>query len=188
MPTVEELIRMREEAIRSLLEEKEKLQQQLEAIRSQIEGMEANLQRLGYVGALPSKVIKSTKRGVSKPSDEFTLEMFLDGKAPATVSLFHQLSENITSLGSGINISAHKKSAAFSTQHNFCEVVLFVSKLTIYLDIPLSDLHDPKRIAEDCSTIGRWATGKTRFQLFSAEGMEYAMDLIRQSFQYNTSS
>lgn len=187
-PSVEAIILMREEAIKNLLEEKLRLQEQHEAIRSQIEDMELNLQRLGYVGAIKLNASKSTKRRATNPSGTYTLEMLLEGKDPATVSLFHNLSEKITGLEPGIVISVHKKYAAFSTKHNFCEVVVWVSKLTIYLDIPLSDLNDPEKIAEDCSTIGRWATGETRFQLFPDESMDYVVDLIRQSFHYNITS
>jgi predicted transport protein len=187
-PSVEEIIHMREKAIQGLLEEKDRLQGQLEEVLKQIEELDINLQRLGYLGALQPNSAKSPKRNASKPSEIYTIEMLLDGKDPDTISLFHSLSEKITSLESGIKISPFKKYVAFCTKRNFCEVVVWVSKLTIYLDIPLSNLDDPEKIAEDCSTIGHWATGETRLQLFRGEDMEYALNLINQSYQYNSSS
>jgi len=184
-PSVEELIQYREEAIRNLLDEKAKHLHQLESLQSQIKDVETKLQLLGFHENTQSQEPKLRERSVSKSSDGYTLEMLLEGKQPKVVSLYHQLSEGITALESSINSIIRKKYVAFSKDRNFCEVVVWVSKLTIFIDIPISILNDPENIAEDCSNVGRWATGQTRFHLLDAEGIDYSMDLIKQSHRYN---
>lgn len=184
-PSVEELIQMREEAIRELLDEKAKLLHQLESLQGQINDVEAKLQMLGFHEITETPKHKTRYRRSSKSSDSYTLEMLFEGKQPGVVSLYHQLSERIISLDPSINTIIRKKYVAFNLERNFCEVVVWVSKLTVFMDIPISILNDPGIIAEDCSKVGRWATGQTRFQLQKIEEIDYAMDLIEQSYRYN---
>ena len=59
--------------------------------------------------------------------------------------------------------------------------------LRLLLDIPLNELDDTRESCDDVSDIGRWGTGLTRTYLKNEEDVNYIMDLIKQSYEYNFS-
>lgn len=51
------------------------------------------------------------------------------------------------------------------------------------MDINASQLNDPNKLAEDCTQVGHWGTGDTRFKIKSLSEIPYAMTLIRQAYE-----
>jgi predicted transport protein len=185
---IEEIIKMRENAIQDLLKEKQTILDQLEKVQHRIVEIDEALNRLGYIDAASTR---PRRKGKSQPSPkvvEYSEETLLLGKQPEVISLYHSLAEKIMELGTDIELSFAQKYAAFSTIRHFCEIVAWVSKLTVYLAIPIDRLGDPKNICEDCSKIGRWPSGQTRFQLMGPPEIDYAIGLIKQSYLYINSS
>lgn len=121
-----------------------------------------------------------------KPTYDF--EHHLGGKSDAIRKAFNDLRDNILGLAGTdmIREQVVKKYVAYKTTKNFCEVEVQVSKVKVYIDINLKDLRDPKKWAEDCSKVGHWATGNSRFVFPPGEDLAYAMDLIQQAHRINS--
>ena len=68
-------------------------------------------------------------------------------------------------------------------ERNFTELVIQASAIKVYLDIPIGELRDTAHLAEDCSKVGHWATGDTRFKIRSCDEVPYAVELIRQAYE-----
>lgn len=191
MPDIEQIIRLREKAVQDLLDERDGLEAELHRLTIREGEINELLARLGHPSA-PSPTSLSQSTGKRKqrsqltaphePS-EYTREQHLAGKPPAIAALFHGLTDAVRSLGADVHEVPRRHMVVYRTTSNFCSFVVQASKLLVYLDIPLSELLDPMGRAEDCSRIGRWATGETRVYVKTQEESEYAMSLIRQAYE-----
>jgi len=188
--SIEEIIRLREEAIQELLEEKAQLEVELQTLMTRQSEIDEKLERLGY------RMTKATRDSgwavgkgrrarptSSRVQSEYTIEQHLYGKRTPIVDLFQRLSKEIRSLGKDVQVVPRKRYIVYCTSRNFCEVLVQASKLRVHVDIAHSELHDPRDIAKDCSTIGTWATGDTRFDVRSLDEVEYALSLIQQVYE-----
>jgi predicted transport protein len=192
MNEIEEIILLREQALQKLLDEQGKLTVEIKSMSDKLLEIRGQLARLGFYSQVSldndrNSPTKSRKgRGSSLRGDRsYSLEQHLEGKNPQVISIFHQLHERILGLGEGIQMSIAKKNVSYIAGRHFCGIVFWVNKLTIYLNINLSELNDPKNISKDCSKVGHWATGNTRFEVHLQDDIEYAMSLIQQSFLKN---
>ncbi len=57
------------------------------------------------------------------------------------------------------------------------------SGLRLSLNMPFSDINDPKGLCKDVSDIGRWGNGDVEVGLASLDELPYVMGLVRQSFE-----
>lgn len=53
--------------------------------------------------------------------------------------------------------------------------------LRISLNIDLHELHDPRQIAIDVSTLGRWGNGNTEVSVSEIADIAYVVGLVRQA-------
>lgn len=114
---------------------------------------------------------------------EYTLESHLTKGSETVREVYYKLKNEILSLDNQIIENIKKHYIAFKTTNNFVEFVFQKNGLRVHLDIPIGELDDKNKIAEDCSKIGHWATGDTRFQVNDMGNVEYAMSLIKQSYK-----
>ena len=114
---------------------------------------------------------------------EHTIEDHLSNKSEKISELFQEVQERVLRLDEKINEKPLKHYIAYEIDRNFCEIIIQANALKIYLDISKRDLNDPKNIAEDCTEVGHWATGDCVFKVSSLEEIDYAMFLIKQSYE-----
>ena len=116
----------------------------------------------------------------------YTLDDFYElEERTLTRQLFDLLDMWILKLDSKIEKSINKQYIAYKQNKNFVEIVPLKSGLKLSLDIPISELNDSKNKCEDISYKGRWGTGQTRVYLKKEYDINYIMDLIKQSYEYN---
>lgn len=72
---------------------------------------------------------------------------------------------------------------AYKAETNFVDVVPQTKRLRLLLNMPFSDIHDPRGRCKDVSQIGRWGNGDVEVTLESLEDLPYVMALVRQSFE-----
>lgn len=117
---------------------------------------------------------------------EYTLDDFYELEdRTLTRQLFDLLDIMILDLDSKILKTINKNYIAYKNNKNFVEIAPLKSGLKLYLDIPISELNDEKELCEDVTNKGRWSTGQTRVYLKDEQDINYIMDLIKQSYQYN---
>lgn len=132
-----------------------------------------------------SAVIEEPKKAkkVSKQK-QYELSHHLERKPEAVKSLFEKLRESIMALSAEEKIqeSITKQYIAYKNNKNFCEIIVQAKGLKVYIDIGKDEVNDPKGIVEDCTQVGRWATGDSRFKLSPGDDIEYALSLIKQAY------
>lgn len=145
----------------------------------EFEQVEPPMSEVSIKSLKPSRAFERVSREIKV----YTLESHLKkGSEPVQESYF-KLRDEILSLDSQIKENMKKQYIAFRMVHNFVELIFQRTALRVHLDISIKELNDPRRIAEDCSKVGHWATGDTRFKVRRADEVPYAMSLIRQSYE-----
>lgn len=126
----------------------------------------------------PSKAFER----VSKEIEVYTLENHLKKGNENVQQVYFKIRDEILGLDSQIEENIKKHYISFKRTRNFVEFIFQKNNLRVHLDISSKDLDDPKKITEDCSNVGHWATGDTRFRIEKMDEIPYVMSLIRQSF------
>lgn len=145
-----------------------------------------------YVADAPREKHKKTdKKSISKSADideeiqTYSLEDHLRGKPDTICNLYQELREKIFSLDEdgAIIEKANKHYMVYKHGKNFCEVWIQNSQLKIWLDIPITDLNDPLKLAKDVSNIGHWGTGEVEVNISDSAEVTQLMDLVSQAYQ-----
>lgn len=122
---------------------------------------------------------------VTKKVKVYSIEDLVKPNWGLTQELFELLRKEILSLGQ-VKESIAKYYIAYKIfkngqWYNFVELVPQANGFLIFLDIKVGDLDDHQKIASDCSKVGHWATGNTKFKISNPKDLFYAMRLILQS-------
>jgi len=141
-------------------------------------------------GAVSLKAVKLAKSAliqrVSREVKAYRLEDHLEKIKDARVKdAFLALRDEILKMDSQVREKVRKNYVAYELRKNFVEFEMQRSALNVSLDVDFNKLDDPKKICEDCSAVGHWATGDTRFKVRLLEEVPYAISLIRQSYEAN---
>jgi len=72
---------------------------------------------------------------------------------------------------------------AYKAETNFVDVVPQTKKLRLALNLPFSEINDPKGLCKDVTGLGRWGNGDVEVGLASLEELPYALGLVRQSLE-----
>ncbi|MGG0936984.1 DUF262 and DUF1524 domain-containing protein [Brevibacillus centrosporus] len=101
----------------------------------------------------------------------------------AMLTLFEELSKRICNLDSSVRMEFKKLYVAFKSTTNFVDIVPQNSKLRLSLNMAFHEINDPQGICKDVSNLGRWGNGDVEIGVSSADEIDYAMFLIKQSFE-----
>ena len=72
---------------------------------------------------------------------------------------------------------------AYKAETNFVDVVPQAKRLRLSLNMPFTDIDDPRGLCKDVTNLGRWGNGDVEVGLTSLEQLPYVMGLVRQSFE-----
>jgi len=122
------------------------------------------------------------KKRVEALQKEYSLDRHLGKRSENIKKLFYALREEILALG-GVTEKVTKFYIVYKTTRNFAEIIVQSQNLLVNLDVDIKELKRSKLKLEDCSKIGHWATGDTRFRIYSLDQISDAMDLIKQSYE-----
>lgn len=97
--------------------------------------------------------------------------------------LFQQLRKEVMALDPSVTEDILKLYVAFKAETNFVDVVPLKSKLRLFINLRFHELNDPKEMARDVSSLGRWGNGDAEIGLSDISDLPYVMGLIRQSLE-----
>jgi predicted transport protein len=97
--------------------------------------------------------------------------------------LFEKLRNKVLSLDPVVNEEFLKLYVAYKAETNFVDVIPLSKRLRLTLNMPFSDIVDPRGLCRDVSNLGRWGNGDVEVLLSSLDELPYVMGLIRQSFE-----
>lgn len=97
--------------------------------------------------------------------------------------VFEVLRREILALDPGITEEVLKLYIAYKAETNFVDVVPQAQRLRLSLNMPFSEISDPRGICRDVTDLGRWGNGDVEVRLESVDDVPYVMGLIRQSLE-----
>jgi uncharacterized protein with ParB-like and HNH nuclease domain/predicted transport protein len=96
--------------------------------------------------------------------------------------LFERFSNAVLDLDPVVTMHFLKLYVAFKAETNFVDVIPQKSKLLLSLNIPITEIVDPRGIARDVSKISRWGNGPYEVELSENSDFDYVFGLVRQAF------
>lgn len=128
--------------------------------------------------------ILQTYNNKPKQSEGYTLADHAQLAEDAPMyGLFQQLRKEVMALDPSVTEDILKLYVAFKAETNFVDVVPQKSRLRLLLNIPFHELNDPRNIARDVSSLGRWGNGDCEIGLTDSSELPYVMGLIRQGLE-----
>ena len=123
----------------------------------------------------------------SKDKITYTEEDHFEKGSEYTKRLYENLKPAILSIASDVRYDPKKKYIAFLRNRNFVDVVFYNLQLNLYLNMERGTLQDPKGISKDVSSPGHvhWGNGDYVIILKDTKSIEYALSLIKQSYEQN---
>jgi uncharacterized protein with ParB-like and HNH nuclease domain/predicted transport protein len=97
-------------------------------------------------------------------------------------ALFDALKSEVLALDPCVTELILKQYVAFKAESNFVDVVPQAKRLRLSLNMKMSQIDDPRKVAKDISGVGRWGNGDVEIGFESLDQLPYVMSLIRQSF------
>ncbi len=121
-----------------------------------------------------------------KPKKEKNTEYTIDDHPHLTGDMkevFSEFRKQVKALDPCITEEFLKLYVAYKAETNFVDVVPQARKLRLSLNIPFSEINDPKEICKNVANLGRWGNGEVEIGLKNIDEIPYVMGLVRQSFE-----
>ena len=128
-------------------------------------------------------------RPTSKEKGGYTIDdyPFLSPKSASYVEkmrdLFEALRKEVLAIDPVIIEEHLKLYIAFKAETNFLDVVPQVKRLRLSLNMPFSEISDPRGICENVTDLGRLGNGDVEVGFSDIDDLPYIMSLVRQSFE-----
>ena len=131
---------------------------------------------------LPEDVLEGYQTAPD-PTAEYSIEdhPYLEGGLPR--DLFEALRREVKALDPCVSEEFLKKYVAFKAESNFVDVEPQASGLRLSLNLPFSELNDPRKWCRDITNIGRWGNGDADVTLKSLDDLPYILGLVRQALE-----
>lgn len=132
-------------------------------------------------------ITKDEFKKVNKDIKIYDLEWHLKKASEKTKQMFFDLRDKILELGDvreKINkfyIGYHPADKYFQ----FCQVYFFKSKLTLFILLPDKKLVDHKHWVKKSPSSWGWAKNSKYFEISNENDIPYALELIKQSYEFN---
>lgn len=97
--------------------------------------------------------------------------------------VFSEFRKQVLALDPCITEEFLKLYVAYKAETNFVDAVPQAKRLRLSLNIPFSEISDPKGLCKDVANLGRWGNGEVEVGLSSIDEIPYVMGLVRQSLE-----
>lgn len=136
-----------------------------------------------------SKDVLDGYRPATKVKNGYTIDdyPFLSPKSTSYVekmrSLFDSLRKEVLGIDPVVVEEHLKLYIAFKAETNFMDVVPQAKRLRLSLNMPFSEISDPRGACENVAGVGRWGNGDVEVGFSDIKDLPYIMSLVRQSFE-----
>ncbi len=97
--------------------------------------------------------------------------------------LFEIFRKDVLALDPCVSEEFLKLYVAYKAETNFVDIVPQKSRLRLSLNMQFHELHDPKGLAKDVTSLGRWGNGDVEVGFRKPEELPYVMGLVRQALE-----
>ena len=139
--------------------------------------------------AVGSKDDKSLVSKVSKEVVHFSEDYHFNknkNRPPGVVELYYKLKDRILNLGEQIEFKAGKQTIGFRQNKIFCDLIIYNGGVGIMINLKKGMLKDELGKTEDLSEKGHWGNGDYRIWLSDDSDLDYAISLVKQSFDHQS--
>ncbi|MEW4570106.1 DUF262 and DUF1524 domain-containing protein [Tautonia sp. JC769] len=99
------------------------------------------------------------------------------------LELFEAIRKRILNLSSAVREEVRKHYIAYKAATNFVDIEPQKNRLKFVLNMAFDEVDDPEKICRDVSNVGHYGNGDVEFSVTTPDQIEYAMSLVRQSFE-----
>lgn len=131
--------------------------------------------------ALPAEVL-AAYRPKAAGQASYTIDDHPHLLALALRGIFEAFRKEVLALDGCVSEEFLKLYVAYKAETNFVDVVPQAKRLRLSLNMPFSEIDDPKSMCKDVSGLGRWGNGEVEVGLTTMDQLPYVMGLVRQSF------
>ncbi len=134
--------------------------------------------------ALPTEVLTGLRHSrVVEGGKVYTLADHAGVLKGVRLELFEKVRKRILNLSSAVREEVKKHYIAYKAATNFVDIEPQKQRLKLTLNMTFDEVNDPEKICRDVSNVGHYGNGDVEFGVTSAEQIEYALFLIRQSYE-----
>lgn len=112
---------------------------------------------------------------------EYTLDSY-EQLNQITRMLFEKLDLRIMNLSPDVRKEFKKLYIAYKLDTNFVDIVIQKERLRLSVNMPFSEIIDPKGICKDVSEIGRWGNGDVDVFLDHLDQLDDVMTIVEQAY------
>ena len=113
----------------------------------------------------------------------YTIEDHPHLRAPGLREVFEAFRRQVLALDPCVTEEFMKLYVAYKAETHFVDVVPQVKRLRLSLNLPFTEINDPRGMCKDVSGIGHLGNGDVEVGLKSLDELPYVMGLVRQSYE-----
>lgn len=113
----------------------------------------------------------------------YTEQDHIEKASDLTVELYEKFKAAILNLTDGIEVKPQKFYIAFKKGKNVTDIAILKKSLKLFINAKVDHLDDPKKLAQDVSSVGHWGNGDYQIQVEDDKDLEYIMSLVKQVIQ-----
>ena len=77
---------------------------------------------------------------------------------------------------------------AFKAETNFVDVIPQAKRLLLMLNMPFTEINDPRGLCRDVTNLGKWGNGDIEVAIDSVEELPHVMFLVQQAYDWQMSA
>jgi uncharacterized protein with ParB-like and HNH nuclease domain/predicted transport protein len=136
------------------------------------------------VPSVPPEALEKLRRSrVIDGSRVYTLADHADALKGNRLELFEKIRKRILNLSSAVREEVKKHYIAYKAATNFVDIEPQKNRLKLTLNMSFDEVDDPQGVCRDVSNVGHYGNGDVEFGITTIDQVEYAMSLIRQSYE-----
>ena len=97
--------------------------------------------------------------------------------------LFEIFRKDVLALDPCVSEEFLKLYVAYKAETNFVDVVPQKNRLRLSLNMQYHELHDPKGMTKDVTSLGRWGNGDVELGFSEQKELPYVLGMVRQAFE-----
>ena len=132
---------------------------------------------------LPAEMVKNHRRGSTGNGNGRSIQDHPALLTSPMREVFEAFRREVLALDDCVTEEFLKLYVAYKAETNFVDVVPLSKRLRLFLNMPFSEIQDPRGLCKDVSNVGRWGNGDVEVSLESVGELPYVMTLVRQAFE-----
>jgi len=154
-----------------------------EAIKARADRLSMLALKVWPTPELPTELLDGYRPSSKASTGGYSIESHPALLTSPMRELFEAFRREVLALDECVTEEFLKLYVAYKAETNFVDVVPQTRRLRLSLNMPFSEIRDPRGMCKDVSNVGRWGNGDVEVGLGSIEDLPYVVTLVRQSFE-----